>query len=265
MILDVFRDSFEYCTKNKKSIFKLGILNLFSFVLIPMVFLYGYLYRVIDIGVNGLINGNDPLPNFENLEKMFTQGLKVIIVDLIYTLPITIVLICFSIISSSHSPFNDINQLSNLSFANWIFIVSILSEIIIIIILLIICILFESVALVHMVKTKSIKKAFNFKEILNIIKSIGVSKYLKFYLGSISLLIGIMICMFILMIFSILIFSLLIGTIFSNLVIGFQVSSIVLTIVVMFLMILYIVPASMIFKSRASSLIYNFRETVDEE
>ena len=46
MILDIYKDAFEYSAKDWKTLIILGILCLFSFLLIPAFLITGYNYRV---------------------------------------------------------------------------------------------------------------------------------------------------------------------------------------------------------------------------
>ena len=47
MILDIYKDSFEYASKNVKNLLILGVFYLFGFLVIPMFFILGYNYRII--------------------------------------------------------------------------------------------------------------------------------------------------------------------------------------------------------------------------
>ena len=94
MILDIYKDAFEYSAKDWKTLIILGILCLFSFLLIPAFLITGYNYRVINQAVHGVINGKDPLPDFDDLISMFVDGVKFVIVEIVYLiLPAIIFLI----------------------------------------------------------------------------------------------------------------------------------------------------------------------------
>ena len=86
MILDIYKDALEYSAKDWKTLVILGVICLFSFLLIPVFLLTGYNYRVINNAVHGIINGRDPLPEFNDLIDMFIDGVKVVIVQILYLL-----------------------------------------------------------------------------------------------------------------------------------------------------------------------------------
>lgn len=74
----------------------LGVICLFSFLLIPVFLLAGYNYRVVGTAVRGIINGKDPLPEFDDLIGMFIDG-KVAIVQIVYLIVSAVTFIVFSI------------------------------------------------------------------------------------------------------------------------------------------------------------------------
>ena len=82
MILDIYKDAFEYSAKDWKALIVLGVMCLFSFLIIPAFLIAGYGYRVENIAVHGIINGNDPLPEFDDIFEMFIEGVKVFLVQI---------------------------------------------------------------------------------------------------------------------------------------------------------------------------------------
>ena len=55
------------------------------FLVIPMFFILGYNYRIIKIATEGMINGDDELPEFENWTLMLVaEGIKCFVVYLGY-------------------------------------------------------------------------------------------------------------------------------------------------------------------------------------
>lgn len=250
MILDIFKDSFEYSFKEPKTILKLGILSFLSFLIIPYFLLNGYSYRITKIGVNGMINGNDPLPNFENWGIMFLEGIKIAIVRFIYFIPGTIIL-----------GFLPIAIIGMAKYPDYAILFTVLGIIAISIILWIISYLFSIVAIPHMINNKgSFESAFKIKEILAIVKSIGVFKYIKFYAGCIVLLLGIVIATFLLIALIGLIFGLGISAIVDSTAIGFGFTGVFTAIFSSIALILIMYPFFMIFESRAIALMYNTRE-----
>lgn len=103
MILDIYKDALEYSAKDWKTLVILGVICLFSFLLIPAFLITGYNYRVINQAVHGIINGRDPLPDFEDLIEMFIEGVEVVIVQIAYMLVPAIIFIIFVLIAS-HVP-----------------------------------------------------------------------------------------------------------------------------------------------------------------
>ena len=265
MLLEIFKDAFEYSYKDTDSIFKLGILSLLSMIFVFPIFLVaGYYYRVTKVGVNGTINGDDPLPKFENWFEMFIQGFKILFVRFIYLLPAILIFIIVSAIlwvpfgiqvaAISPSPMD--SSFNSLIFSLVIFQFGVLS---VSAILCIILYLFSTVAVANMVNNNSLTAAFNFKEIINIIESIGFIRYIKFYLGSIVLGIGIFGAA--LLAISLIISSMSFVTYLitnSGIYAGVIAGPIggILSIVV----ILSLIPFFITFESRAIALIYNMRE-----
>lgn len=99
MILDIYKDALEYSAKDWKILVILGVVCLFSFLLLPAFLITGYNYRVINNAVHGIINGRDPLPEFDDIISMFVDGLKYVIVQIAYLLVPLIVFFIFALIA----------------------------------------------------------------------------------------------------------------------------------------------------------------------
>ena len=99
MILDIYKDALEYSAKDWKTLVILGVICLFSFLLLPAFLITGYNYRVINNAVHGIINGRDPLPDFDDLIAMFVDGVKVVIVQVLYLIVPMIIFLLFAIIA----------------------------------------------------------------------------------------------------------------------------------------------------------------------
>jgi len=185
MILEIFTGSFEYSFKNKKaiaSVIKVGILSLLSFLILPLLLVFGFSYRVILIGLTGSMSyTTDPMPNFNNLRKMFIQGLKVFLVGFIYFLP-TIAIISISLVNG----INNINITTILNFTinfnfNLIFFIFLIVSFI--------GFIFTTVAIPHMVNNNgSISYAFKIKDLIKLIRYTAIVNYLYFFIISIILL-----------------------------------------------------------------------------
>ncbi len=247
MILDIFKDSFEYSYKDPKKIFKVGIITLLSVFIIPLFFVMGYSYNVTRIGLLGTINGDDPLPNFNKWTKLFVEGIKVFFVRFVYLLPGTLV---FIIPRKMPYGMKILPDLSFLAFEMGIVALTLL--------LWLIFYLFSTVAIPNMINNNgSLKAAFDFKEIITIIKSIGVFRYVKFYLGCIILGFGLVMTVFgliVVLTFSIIFLLQFISNVGAY-VIGGLITSLFSLIAALFLL-----PFFLTFESRAIALIYNMRE-----
>ncbi len=261
MILEIFKDSFEYSSKNWKTIFKLGIIYILGQLLFfPIFFFEGYSYRVTSIGVKGMINGKDPLPKFNNWGKMFIEGLKIFFVNFIYSLPGTIALFLITSTSLSTTYSTVFQEGATAQLINPSLFGILWGILAIPIILWLICYWISTVATVHMINNDgSLKSAFNIKEIIEIIRSIGIFKYIEFYIGYIVIIIGLLATSFLL----ILLFSSVIGIItiiiFSNYDIGIITTGILTISIFIFMSIFVLVPFFNVFESRAKALIYNMR------
>jgi hypothetical protein len=99
MILDIYKDALEYSAKDWKTLVILGVICLFSFLFLPIFLITGYNYRVINNAVHGIINGRDPLPDFNDLIDMFVDGVKVVIVQIAYVIVPAIIFLIFAIVS----------------------------------------------------------------------------------------------------------------------------------------------------------------------
>ena len=101
MILDIYKDALEYSAKDWTKLVILGVICIFSFLFIPLFLITGYNYRVINTAVHGVINGRDPLPEFDDIIAMFIDGVKVVAVQIAYLLVPFIIFVIFAIIASA--------------------------------------------------------------------------------------------------------------------------------------------------------------------
>ena len=72
MILDVYKDALEYSAKDWKTLVLLGVICLFSFLLLPAFLITGYNYRVINTAKRNIPLGSAPkiapeIPNTVNI------------------------------------------------------------------------------------------------------------------------------------------------------------------------------------------------------
>ena len=170
MILDIYKDSLEYSAKDWKTLVILGVICLFSFLLLPAFLITGYNYRVINTAVHGVINGRDPLPGFEDLIDMFVDGVKVVIVQIAYVLVPVIVFLIFAIVAG---------QLTGI-LSSALMIVGCL----ITFALFVVACLMDQMGICHMAYNEgAFSKAFAIKEIKEVIDEIGWFNCIATYLG----------------------------------------------------------------------------------
>ncbi|MBQ9160636.1 MAG: DUF4013 domain-containing protein [Methanobrevibacter sp.] len=170
MILDIYKDSLEYSAKDWKKLVILGVICLFSFLLLPAFLITGYNYRVINTAVHGIINGRDPLPEFDDIIDMFIDGVKVVIVQIAYLLVPCIVFLIFAAIASA---------LSGVAASA----VMIIGCIITFVAIVVAC-LMSQMALCHMAYNDgAFSKAFAVSEIKEVIDEIGWFNCIATYIG----------------------------------------------------------------------------------
>lgn len=75
-----------------KTLIGAGLL-LISFLIIPIFFVNGYLLLIVRNVMDGL---EEPLPEWDNWGDMFKDGLNLTIAELVYTLPIWLLMCCAS-------------------------------------------------------------------------------------------------------------------------------------------------------------------------
>lgn len=247
MILDVLKDSLTYSLKDFNVIIKLGLLVLLSFLIVPFFFIQGYSYNITAIGVNSVIGANYRIPLFENWKNIFINGIKRILVILIYSIPAIII---------SFWALTNIDTIKFIVSVEYLY-VSIGIELTAIGLLWIATFIIIMVAIPHMTKHRSLKAAFNIKEIIKIIKTVGVLQYFYFVIWWIIIasgmtftsFIGVEIFVSILNFIYLTLFSHIINLSFMNIYFDFYLFVLVL------IMIVY--PILLMFESRAIASIYN--------
>lgn len=170
MILDIYKDALEYSAKDWKTLVILGVICLFSFLLLPVFLVTGYNYRVINTAVHGVINGRDPLPGFDDLIGMFVDGVKVVIIQIAYLLVPFIVFIIFAVIAG---------QLSGIASSALMIIGCIITFA-----LMVVACLMDQMGICHMAfNDGSFSKAFAISELKEVIDEIGWFNCIATYLG----------------------------------------------------------------------------------
>lgn len=242
MILDIYKDALEYSAKDWKTLVILGVICLFSFLLLPAFLITGYNYRVINTAVQGIINGRDPMPGFEDIIDMFVDGVKVVIVQIGYLLVPFIIFMIFAVIASN---------IGGIASSAIMVVGCILTFV-----LLIVACLMSQMGLCHMAYNDgSFSKAFAVSEIKEVIDEIGWFSCIATYLGLI----------IITLVISLVVTALIYGifTVFgiSGAVLGADPSGIfILGIIINSLVTLFIVgPYLSIFNARSIGLLYTMQ------
>ena len=242
MILDIYKDALEYSAKDWKTLVILGVICLFSFLLLPAFLITGYNYRVINTAVHGIINGRDPMPGFEDIIDMFVDGVKVVIVQIGYLLVPFIIFMIFAVIASN---------IGGIASSAIMVVGCILTFV-----LLIVACLMSQMGLCHMAYNDgSFSKAFAVSEIKEVIDEIGWFECIMTYVGLIIITVVISIVV-----------TAIIGIIFtafgiSGAVLGADPSGIfVLGVLINSLVTMFIVgPYLSIFNARSIGLLYTMQ------
>lgn len=170
MILDIYKDALEYSAKDWKTLVILGVICLFSFLLLPAFLITGYNYRVINNAVHGIINGRDPLPKFDDLIEMFIDGVKVVIVQIAYLIVPAIIFFVFAIIAG---------QVTGVGSSA----IMLIGCLITLVVGVAAC-LMSQMGLCHMAYNDgAFSKAFDIKEIKGVIDDIGWFECIATYIG----------------------------------------------------------------------------------
>jgi len=168
---DIFSDSLEYPSKSLKRVVVLGVLSLFSILIIPFFLLFGYALRVMRKSIEG---ATEP-PVFDDFGAMIVDGLKYLVVTIIYFL-IPGILMGIGIIAISTS-----GDMVGDSAAPIAFLMG--SGLVLLgVLLLIVILVIETIGIANMAHTGKLGAAFRFGEILRIIGSIGWSRYIIWYI-----------------------------------------------------------------------------------
>lgn len=156
---DVFVDSLRYPFTDIKKLLTLLLFFLGSIVIIPGIMANGYRLRIIEY----TFKGSNELPDFENKNELLSKGLELIVVNLIYSIPVYLLLF---VIPSQISILNSFQTVIVLIGAALVidFIVNI----------------FLVMGIGNLVYEKRFVAAFDFKRILVLIKKVGWKKYLAY-------------------------------------------------------------------------------------
>ena len=157
----MFSDSYiSYPFSNSKRILGLGLLFCSSvFLIVPAVFVGGYLIRTIE----NTIEGNYELPPFENWKGMFIDGLKVATVVIFFMLPGLISeFALFVLVKMGYATLNP-GLMIGLFMLTSLFYIS--------------AYILSITAIPRMAYKNQLRAAFDFKMVFKDIKCIGLKKY----------------------------------------------------------------------------------------
>lgn len=171
---NIFSNSLSYPTRNIGRVLVLGVLLLFSILIIPLILVLGYALRTIKESTE---EGTEP-PSFDNLGAMFIDGLKYLVVSIVYSL-IPFIMMGMGITSviasiPSYDMISSCAAYTSLIFGSGLFLVGLLLLLVIVVIL--------NIAIANMAHKDEFGAAFKFGEIFHLIGSIGWGKYIIWYI-----------------------------------------------------------------------------------
>jgi hypothetical protein len=171
---EIISDAVKYPSSNWKKVIILGVFFILSIVIVGIFFVLGYFLRIL----KSTIAGVDELPEFDDWGDMFVDGLKVLVVYIVYLLIPGIVIVAgvFTSIASLAATNTSIYT-APASFFALIGVTGIIGYI-----LALIFALFAYIAVANMAYYDEIEAAFRFSEILDKIKMIGWGKYIIWYI-----------------------------------------------------------------------------------
>ena len=184
-VSDIISDSIKYPSSNWGKVLILGVICIASILVIPIFLVYGYVFRIIKATLAGM----DELPEFDEIGEMFIDGLKILVVGIVYAIPVWIIATIIGLITGTGMGTTSTSLDPTMMWA-------VLGSSIVFIIVALIVGLVEIMAIVNMAYYNGeLGAAFRFSEILDRIAQIGWGKYIVTYIviaviSSIAFLIG---------------------------------------------------------------------------
>jgi hypothetical protein len=190
---EIINDSIKYPLSNKRTFLFLGLIvilgDLYSILgstthnsliiilgILALIFAFvrsGYLLRIMEFSTTN----NNILPKLNRWKDLFVNGLKVIVVTLVYVIPILIIVVPLSMIIAITS----ISSGTNLADTNMFKTFGLVSIIVGLYMVIIYPILFMSLA--NMAKNgNNIDKSFKFNVIKNTISNVGLGNFVIWYI-----------------------------------------------------------------------------------
>ena len=171
---DIIGDAVRYPSQDWKKVLYLGVFTLLSVIIVGLLFVPGYLLRV----VKATLAGSDELPEFGDWGEMVVDSLKVIIVSIIYfIIPAAIAIIGLWASIGSMVAMQNMGALSPTAYIGLLSGTVIIAAIVGLIISLIYYMAIANMALYD----SEIGAAFRFSEILDLISTIGWADYIIWY------------------------------------------------------------------------------------
>ncbi len=172
-------DAMKYPSQDWKKVIILGILVLTSFLIVPAFLVMGYVFRALKWSIAGV----DQLPDFDEWGEMFTDGLKIFVVELVYfIIPFIIIFLGIWVsigslvaLGASGNDLMPAAAFSALSLTWGLLVMGLIVAVIFGV--------FFTIGIANMAYYDSkIGAAFRFREILNIINAIGWVDYILWYI-----------------------------------------------------------------------------------
>jgi hypothetical protein len=157
----ILSDSLEYTKEGLMGKWMKWILLIISVIIFPLIL--GYMLKVL--------KGTTPAPEIDDWVGMFIDGIKVIIVEFIYMIPVLIVMFLLA----GGSALGMVSQDPGVAMAAF---GAAMLGILVAIILAVIISLIALIGMVRLARTDSIGEAFNFSAILDTIGQIGWVTYI---------------------------------------------------------------------------------------
>lgn len=172
-------DAMKYPSQDWKKVIILGLLILTSFLIVPAFLVMGYIFRALKWSVAGV----DQLPEFDEWGEMFTDGLKIFVVELAYFI-VPFLIIFLSIWASIGSLVALGTSGNDLMPAAAFSAFSLMGGLMVMgLIVAVVLGVFFTMGIANMAYYNSeLGAAFRFREILNTINSIGWVDYIIWYI-----------------------------------------------------------------------------------
>lgn len=170
---NIVGDAVRYPSQDWKKVLFLGVFTLLSMVIIGILFVPGYLLRVL----KATLAGSDELPEFDDWGEMIVDSIKLIIVSIVYSIiPIAVISVgIWGSIASMQTVGGLASPTAVFGLIGGVALVGIILEIIFGLLLY--------MAIANMaLYDGEIGAAFRFSEILDLIKTIGYADYIIWFI-----------------------------------------------------------------------------------